>query len=55
MQNLLADRMEALSASESHSQTFPEKIIQKMRHFEENWPFGSKSFNEIGDSTLKVP
>ena len=27
MQNLLADRMEALSASESHSQTFPQKRL----------------------------
>ena len=26
-QNLLADRMEALSASESHFQTFPQKIL----------------------------
>ena len=52
MQNLLADRMEALSASESHSQTFPEKIINKLHGFEENLLFGFESYNEIGDSTL---
>ena len=44
--------MEALSASESHSQTFPEKIIKKLGFFEENSTFGLKSYNEIGDSTL---
>ena len=45
--------MEALSASESHFQTFPEKIIKKFGFFEENSTFGLKSYNEIGDSTLK--